>query len=75
MKSAIEMYIVQEVKKLRKAKKWSQQYLGDCLNLSRGYIRDIENPKHIASYNVDHINEIAKLFGISPRDLWPEKPL
>ncbi|WP_320911572.1 helix-turn-helix transcriptional regulator [Butyricimonas paravirosa] len=75
MKSAIEWYIVQEVKKRRKANKWSQQYLADCMNISRGYLKNIESPKSIASYNVDRINDIAKIFGISPRELWPEKPL
>lgn len=75
MKSAIEWYIIQEVKKRRKAKKWSQQYIADCLNISRSYIKNIESPKHIASYNVDHINELAKIFGISPKDFWPENPL
>ena len=42
MKSAIEWYIVQEVKKRRKAKKWSQQYLADCMNISRGYLKNIK---------------------------------
>lgn len=75
MKSAIEWYIVQEIKRRRKSKKWSQQYIADCLNVSREYIKNIENPNDSSAYNVDHINELAKIFGISPRELWPEKPL
>lgn len=75
MKSAIELYIMQEVKIRRKGLKMSQQYIADCLNVSRSFIRDIEDLKKDSAYNVDHINTLARIFECSPRLLWPEKPL
>ncbi|WP_059025269.1 helix-turn-helix domain-containing protein [Gabonibacter massiliensis] len=75
MKSVIELYIISEVKKRRKKLKMSQRYIADCLNVSRSFIRDIENLKKDSAYNVDHINELARVLGCSPRELWPEKPL
>lgn len=75
MKSAVEWYIVQKVKERRKKLKMSQQYLADCLNVSQSFIRDIENPSHSAAYNIDHLNEIAKIFKCSMRNFIPEQPL
>ena len=66
MKSAIELYIVQKVKEQRKKRKMSQRYLADCL---------IENENDDTAYNIDHLNEIAKIFDCSIRDFFPEKYL
>lgn len=75
MKSAIEWYIVQKVKELRKNRKMSQRYLADCLNVSQSFIRNIENKNDDTAYNIDHLNEIAKIFNCSIRDFFPEKYL
>ena len=45
MKTAIEMYVIQRVKEIRIRKGLSQAALADCLNLSKGFIGDVENPK------------------------------
>ena len=73
MKSAIELYIVQKVKEQRKKRKMSQRYLADCLNVSQSFIRNIENENDDTAYNIDHLNEIAKIFDCSIRDFFPEK--
>lgn len=73
MKSAIEWYVIQKVKELRKKKKMSQRYLADCLNVSQSFIRNIENEHHNSAYNIDHLNEIAKIFKCSIRDFFPEE--
>ena len=75
MKSAIELYIVQKVKEQRKKRKMSQRYLADCLNVSQSFIRNIENKNDDTAYNIDHLNEIAKIFDCSIRDFFPEKYL
>ena len=75
MKSAIELYIVQKVKDQRKKRKMSQRYLADCLNVSQSFIRNIENENDDTAYNIDHLNEIAKIFDCSIRDFFPEKYL
>ena len=75
MKSAIELYIVQKVKEQRKKRKMSQRYLADCLNVSQSFIRNIENENDDTAYNIDHLNEIAKIFDCSIRDFFLEKYL
>ena len=75
MKSAIELYIVLKVKEQRKKRKMSQRYLADCLNVSQSFIRNIENENDDTAYNIDHLNEIAKIFDCSIRDFFPEKYL
>ena len=72
--SPIEQYIVEVVKNKRLEKGWSQKELAYELNVSIGFIGNVENPKERHKYNLDHINELAKVFGCSPKDFLPEKP-
>ena len=53
----------------------SQAALADYINVSRGIIGDVENPKRRAKYNLQLINEIAKVIKCSPRDFLPPEPL
>ena len=45
------------------------------IGVSKGFIGMAESPKYNIKYNINHINEIAKFLGCSPRDFLPEKPL
>ena len=71
----IEQYVVDVVKKKRIERGYSQKDLADEMEKSLGFIGDIENPKERAKYNLNHINELAKIFKCSPKDFLPEKPL
>ncbi|MGZ3922065.1 MAG: helix-turn-helix domain-containing protein [Bacteroidia bacterium] len=73
--SLIEQYVIDVVREKRKAKGWSQKELSYQLDVSLGFIGNAENPKYRAKYNLNHINELAKVFECSPRDFLPEKPL
>lgn len=73
--SPIEQYVVDVVKKKRLEKEWSQKDLAYEMEKSIGFIGDIENPKERAKYNLNHINDLAKVFKCSPREFLPEKPL
>lgn len=78
MRSAIEQYVIDQVREKRIAKKASQAELALKLGFeSTAHIGGIEssNPESTESYNVDHINEIAKILDCSPKNFWPEKPL
>ena len=70
----IEEYVIAQVKKMREEKGWSQQALADYMDLSQSFIKSIENPKHRAKYNLNHINKLAEIFQCSPQDFLPEKP-
>ena len=76
MKSKIEFYTIEKVIEFRKkANNMSIRYFADCLNVSHTFIIEIEKQETNAAYNLDHLNEIAKILKCSPRDFLPEKPL
>jgi len=70
----IEQYVVDTVRRMRLEKKISQKELAYSLNLSIGFIGDIESHKSRAKYNLAHINKLAELFECSPKDFLPENP-
>jgi transcriptional regulator with XRE-family HTH domain len=70
----IEQYVIDKVKELRKARGISQKELANMLDLSIGFLGDIESPKSRAKYNLNHINALAKIFSCSPKDFLPEQP-
>lgn len=75
MINPIDQYVIDKVKELRIEKGISQAELADYINLSRGFIGDVENPRLRAKYNLNHLNEIAKVLGCSVKDFLPDKPL
>jgi hypothetical protein len=49
--------------------------LAYLLDVSIGFIGNIENPEYRAKYNLNHLNELAKILECSPKDFLPEKSL
>jgi len=74
-KSKIDLFIISQITKMRNQEGFSQEDLAIHLNVSTGFIGQVESPKYRAKYNLIHLNELAKLFKCSPRDFLPEKPL
>lgn len=70
----IEEYIIKRVKEMRTERGWSQQVLADYMNLSQGFIRDVESPRRNQKYNLNHINTLARVFECSFSEFFPEKP-
>lgn len=75
MKTNIDIYVIEQVKRKRTENGISQACLAENLEMSRGFIGDVENPRQNAKYNLRHLNEIAKILQCSPRDFLPEDPL
>ena len=71
----IEQYVVDVVKKKRLEKGYSQKELAYLIDKSIGFIGDVESRKGRAKYNLNHINDLAKVFECSPKDFLPEKGL
>jgi transcriptional regulator with XRE-family HTH domain len=71
----IEQYIINAVKERRLAKNISQKEIAYFLDVSLGFIGNVENPKYRAKYNLNHLNELAKILECSPKDFLPEKPV
>jgi transcriptional regulator with XRE-family HTH domain len=75
MLSTVDKYVIQKVKEKRLAKGISQSQLAFELDVSNGFIGMIESGKYAQKYNVNHLNEIAKILECSPQEFLPKNPL
>lgn len=78
MRTAIQQYVIDRVREKREQIGMSQEKLAFTLGFeSQGYISKIESTSenYDDSYNVNHLNDIAKILKCSPRDFWPENPI
>ena len=75
LKSKIDWFIINQVKQLRVSLNLEQDDIAIHLNVSNGFIGQIESPNFRAKYNNKHLNELATLFRCSPKDFFPDKPL
>ncbi|SEI82954.1 Helix-turn-helix [Dyadobacter sp. SG02] len=72
-KTDFEIAVINQVRKVRKAKGYTQDDLAMFLNLTRGFIGQIESPKFPSKYNIEHIGILAREMNCSPRDLMPDQ--
>lgn len=72
-KSKFDLAIIDLVKEMRAKKKLSQDDLAEFLEVTRGYIGQIESPHTRSKYNLNHLNRLAFEMKCSPRDFVPEK--
>ncbi len=75
LKSEIELYVIDRVKAIRIKKGISQAKLAHLLDISVGFIGNVENPNHRAKYNLNHLNSIAKVLDCSFSDFFPKTSL
>jgi len=75
MLTKIEVFVIYKVRELRTNKKVSQAELSDRIGVSLGFIGKVESLKYNSKYNLNHINNIAKALGISPKELLPKESL
>lgn len=74
-KTPIEWFIVQKVKEKRIEHNFTQLQLSLELGFSEGYVGKVESKKLVDHYNVNHLNQLARIFKCSPQDFLPKKPL
>ncbi len=74
LQNQIEQFVINKVREKRLEKGPSQHDVALMLDLSRGYIGQVESPNHPAKYNMNHINHLGKEFKYSLRDFFPDKP-
>ena len=73
--SPIEQFVIDKVREMRIERGISQRDLAYQLDISSGFIGDVETVKSRAKYNLNQLNEIAKIFNCSIKDFLPDKPL
>jgi transcriptional regulator with XRE-family HTH domain len=74
-KTKFELAVVNKVREFREAKGLSQDAIAMYLDLSRGFVGQIESPGSPSKYNLNHLNILAAEFGCSPKDFMPEDPI
>lgn len=74
MASKIEQYIIDRTIILRTEKGMSQRELSMYLGVSKGFVAAVENPNLRAKYNINHVNELAKILECPFADLFPLAP-
>ncbi|NEU09794.1 helix-turn-helix transcriptional regulator [Flavihumibacter sp. R14] len=75
LKSDIEFYVINKVKEKRENANISQSELAVRLEVSNGFIGQVESSKYPAKYNLNHINKLSIIFNCSPKDFMPDNHL
>lgn len=70
----VEQYAIDKVREMRKARGMSQRELSRLLDMTDGFVGKVETPKERAKYNLQHLNDIAKVFKCSIKDFLPDEP-
>lgn len=73
MQTKIDLYVIDRVRELRLENKYTQESLSYALGYSSSFISQFENSD--CAYNVEHLNELAKVFDCSPKDFLPDKAI
>jgi transcriptional regulator with XRE-family HTH domain len=72
-KSTFDLEVIRLVKAYREAKGYTQDHLAEFLDVTRGYVGQIESPHTRAKYNLNQLNRLAFEMKCSPRIFLPEK--
>lgn len=73
--SLLDQYVIDQIKKIRTEKGFSQAALSFELNYSDSFVSQMESKVTAAHYNINHLNEIAKVLHCSIHDFFPKDPL
>lgn len=74
-KTKFELAVCEKVTLFRKEKGISQYDLSVILDVSRGFIGQVESKNNRSTYNLNHLNRLAFEYGCSPKDFLPDAPL
>ena len=72
--TALERYIVEEVKKKRLELHITQADLSMLMGKSDHYVSQVENGRNGNKYNINHLNRLANIFHCSIKDFLPDGP-
>jgi transcriptional regulator with XRE-family HTH domain len=70
-KEPIDWYIVSQIRDLRHRNGLTQTDLAIALNVSVGFIGQVESVNHSAKYNIYHLCKLSQLFNCSMRNFFP----
>lgn len=73
--SEIDLYVIGKVKELREKANMRQIDLSHHLGLADSFVSNVESESQRHKYNIRHLNDLARIFGCSPKDFLPELSL
>jgi transcriptional regulator with XRE-family HTH domain len=71
-KSRFEKAVADRVADLRRQRGLSQDAIATMLEVTRGFIGQVESPNSPSSYSLDHLNRLAFELNCSLHDLLPK---
>lgn len=74
-KSKIQLFVSQKVRELRESNALTQEEFAERINRSRSFVANRENLYSSQAFNMDILNEIAKVFKVSPKHFMPDEGL
>jgi len=74
-KSRFELAVSYKIAAIRRSKGLSQDTIAAMLEVSRGFIGQVESPNSPSAYSLDHINRLAAELKCSIHDLLPSLPI
>jgi transcriptional regulator with XRE-family HTH domain len=74
-KSNFELAVADKVADMRRLKGLSQSDLATILEVTRGFIGQVESPNSPSAYSLDHLNRLAFELKCSVHDLIPAIPI
>lgn len=72
MKTPIDLYVIEQVRKRREALNVSQESLSDILRYKGNFIGERESGVKV--YNIVHLNRLAIALKCSVKDFLPDEP-
>lgn len=73
-KTKFQLEVINLVKDIRTQKDLSQDDIAFFLNVTRGYIGQIESVNSPSKYTLDQLNKLALEMKCSPKDFMPPSP-
>lgn len=74
-KSSLDWYVIDQVKRIRIERGYTQAELSDMLKFSDSFISQMESTATSAHYNISQLNQIAIALKCSLLDFFPSKPI
>jgi transcriptional regulator with XRE-family HTH domain len=71
----VDKYVIQKVKEKRIEKGFSQSQLAFELDVATSFVAMLESGKYNKKYNVQHVNDLARILECSLYDFLPSRPL
>ena len=75
LQTEIEWFVIETVRKKREVLNMSQRAVSIKMGLDESYVGQVESRTEESKYNLNHLNELAKIFKCPISDFLPDFPI